>query len=108
MDFLRKLFGGGGGSTTPGDPNGLYFYVKPDGCDEVVRVRVNRNNDLSLADDGKNYWVRKVVQGTKCFHSADLTLYFNSGHQLTNSEINGGALVKAEDYQSWLESQALT
>ena len=52
MDFLKRLFGGGGASGE--DSAGLYYYVKPKGCDEVVRVRINRNNDLSLDDDGKN------------------------------------------------------
>ncbi len=82
MNFLKRIFGASGGIS--GDV-GLYYYVKPKGCDEVVRVRINRNNDLSIADDGKTLWVRKVVQGTKCFQTAELSLYFNQSRQLTSS-----------------------
>src|SRR5215204_1984597 len=104
MDFLKKLFGGGG-SASSGDAKGLYYYVKPKGCDEVVRVRVDRNNDPSLRDDGKTYWVHKVVMGTKCFQRAELDLYFSASRQLTNTEVSGGDLVKQEDYDAWLASQ---
>lgn len=100
MDFLKKLFGGG----ATGDV-GIYFYVKPHGCDEVVRVRINRNNDLSLADDGKTYQVHKMVMGTTCFQRVELDLYFGSNRQLKNSEISGGDLVKEADYNAWIESQ---
>ena len=86
MDFLKKLFIGGG-SASSGDAKGMYYYVKPKGCDEVVRVRIDRNNDPSLRDDGKTYWVHKVVMGNKCFHRAELDLYFSASRQLTNTEV---------------------
>ncbi len=105
MDFLRKLFGGG---ALGGDARGIYFYVRPKGCDEVVRVRIDRNNDLSLADDGKTYWVHKVVQGTKCFQRAELDIYFNQNRQLASSEVTGGDLVSEEDYQAWSATQEET
>ncbi len=101
MDFLKKLFGGAGGVS--GDA-GIYYYVKPNGCDEIVRVRINRNNDLSLADDGKSYWVRKVVMGTTCFQRVDLELYFTKNRQLTESKIDGGEIVKEDQYLNWLEA----
>lgn len=102
MDFLKKLLGGGASS---GDAKGLYYYVKPRGCDEVVRVRIDRNNDLSLSDDGKSYYVHKVVMGTKCFQRAEVEFYFNGSRQLTNSEVSGGEMVREADYDAWLASQ---
>lgn len=101
MDFLKKLFSGGGAS---GDV-GIYFYVKPSGCDEVVRVRINRNNDLSLAEDGKTYWVHKVVMGTTCFQRVELDVYFKQSRQVSETSISGGELVKKEDYEAWLASR---
>lgn len=105
MDFLKRLFGGGGSSTS-GDARGFYYYVRPTGCDEVVRVRIDRNNDLSLNDDNKTYWVHKVVMGTKCFQRAEVDFYFNQSRQLKNTEISGGVLVRQEDYDAWIESQS--
>ncbi len=107
MEFLKKLFGGSSTSgTSGGDRNGMYFYVKPRGCDEVVRVRIDMNNDLSLADSGNDYFVIKTVRGTsyKCTRSAELHLQFGGDRRLRNSEVSGGDLVKKEDYDAWLAS----
>lgn len=100
MDFLRRLFGGGGGD----DSKGMYVYVRPRGCDEVVRVRIDRYNDLSLSDDGETYWVHKYVRGTKCFQQVEVDLFFDKNRQLQNSEVAGGSLVSEEEYNAWVSS----
>jgi hypothetical protein len=106
MQFLRSLFGGGPRpARQTGDPDGLYYFVRPDGCEEVVRVRINRNNDLSLTDDGSGYLVHKHVRGVKCRQGVELDLYYNSKRQLINAEVSGGALVTEADYQAWLARQ---
>lgn len=108
MDFFRKLFGGGGaGQSASSDKDGLYYYVKPNGCSEVVQVRINVNNDLSLDDDGKGYLVRKTARGTtyKCTRSAELYLTYDSNRRLQNTEVSGGTLVTREDYEQWLAAQ---
>lgn len=109
MEFFKKLFGGGGGAGNGGgDRAGLYFYIQPKGCDEIVRVRIDTNNDLSLADDNSTYWVHKVVRGStyKCNRSAELDLFFGSDRRLQNTDVKNGALVTKEDYESWVASQA--
>lgn len=105
MDILKKLFGGGGGARVSGDADGLYYYVRPNGCEEVVRLRVNRYNDLSLTDDGKTLWAHKLVRGVKCRQSVELDLYYDSNRRLTNSEVSGGALVTEADYNEWTAKQ---
>lgn len=108
MDFFKRFFGGGGsGSTSSSDKDGLYYYVKPNGCTEIVRVRINVNNDLSLEDDGKGYFVRKSVRGTtyKCTRTAELLLSYDSNRRLQNTEIEGGTLVTRDDYDQWVASQ---
>lgn len=101
MDFLRRLFGGGGGGD---NAKGMYVYVRPRGCDEVVRVRIDRYNDLSLSDDGETYWVHKYVRGVKCFQQVEIDLFFDKNRQLQNSEVAGGALVSEEEYNAWVSS----
>jgi hypothetical protein len=103
MNFLKKLFGGNAAS----GERGLYFYVKPQGCEEVVRVRIDMNNDPSLADDNSTYFVRKTVRGTtyKCTRSAELYLTFDSGRKLQKTEVTGGALVSQTDYDAWTAAQ---
>jgi hypothetical protein len=106
MDIFKRLFGGGGsgasGNRSSGDPNGLYFYVKPNGCDEIVRVRIDRNNDLSLDDDNKSYVVHKLARGTKCFQTVEVDLYFDQNRRLVNSELQHGVMVTEDDYQAWI------
>jgi len=103
MDFLKRIFGGGGQSG--GDSAGRYFYVRPRGCEEVVRVRIDMRNDLSQTDDGSQLWVHKYVRGNVCFQQVELDLYFDANRNLSNSEVQGGALVTEADYQAWIEKQ---
>jgi len=106
VDFLKRLFGGGQPAAgESGDKTGMYFYVRPNGCDEVVRVRIDRNNDLSLADDNTTYWVRKLVRGSKCRQTVELELFFDSNRRLTGSNAQGGVLVEQADYDAWMRKQ---
>lgn len=104
MNFLKKLFGGS--SAGDRDGSGMYFYVKLLRCEDIIRVRVDMNNELSLNDDATGYWVRKMVSGSnyKCSH-AELNVYFDMNRKLQNSEVQGGQLVKREDYESWTSKQ---
>ena len=105
MNILKSLFGGG--SAEDRDARGSYFYVKPQRCDDILKVRVDMANDLSLADDGKSYWVRKLASSGnyKC-NQVELTLYFNNNRQLQDSEVQGGTLVDRKAYDAWVATQA--
>ncbi len=105
MDFLKKIFGGFGGG--PASPRGLFYYVQPKGCQEVVRVRIDTHNDLSLADDNTTYFVRKMVRGTtyKCTRTAELYLTFDNARRVQNTEVTNGTLVSETDYDAWVASQ---
>ena len=103
MNFLKKLFGADGNR---GD-RGMYLYVNPHRCDDVLRVRVDMSNDLSQRDDGNGYWVRKLASGGnyKC-NQVELTLYFDSNRRLVDQEIEGGKLVDKAVYDTWIAEQA--
>jgi hypothetical protein len=104
MEFFRKLFGGG---QQGHDRAGMYFYIRPTGCPEIVRVRIDRNNDLSLSDDNSTYFVTKSVRGSsyKCNRAAELNLTFGSNRQLATTEIVGGEQVTEAEYETWLAEQ---
>lgn len=110
MNFLKKLFGGGnsaGGSRSANDSSGMYFYVKLHRCGDIVRVRVDMNNELSQNDESDGYWVRKLVSNGnyKCTQS-ELTLYFDSSRKMTNTELQGGQLVGKDEYEAWQTTKA--
>ncbi len=102
MEFFKKLFSGGGPKQ-----RGQYYYVKPTGCTEVVRIRVDTMNELSQNDDNNGYFVRKSARGTsyKCTKTAELMLEFDSQKRLKNTEILGGTIVTEADYDAWLQSE---
>ncbi len=106
MDFLKRLLGGGKAQGPGGDPDGLYFYVKPYGCDEVVKFRVHRYNDLSAHDEGDRMFARKGVRGSVCTRTVEVELYFDKKYNLVDSTLQGGELVTETDYLVWLASQS--
>jgi hypothetical protein len=104
MDFFKRLFGGGAAAS--GGDRGLYFYVRPTGCTEVVRIRIDPMNELSQEDEGGGYFVRKMVRGTdyKCNRSAELLVSMGGDKRIRNTEVTGGTLVQQADYDAWVAS----
>ena len=94
MNFLKNLFGGGNRSKD----GGYYVYIKPKMCQEVVRVRINLNNDLSPTEDYNGYWIRKVASATRCPFQAEFTLQFDKSRKLVDRMIENGEFVSEEDY----------
>jgi hypothetical protein len=102
MNILKNLFGGGGGGGNRSADGGMYFYVRPRGCEEVVQVRINPSNDLSL--EGDAYFVRKIARGThRCFNPVELTLTFDKNRKLISSEVDKGEIVDEAAYNEWQE-----
>ena len=100
MKFLKKLLGGGRRS---GD-RGLYFYVQPKACQTIVQVRVDPLNEPSRTDDGKGFFVRKIVSGYRCPFQAELLIYFDNHRQPINTEVANGTLAHEADYLAQQQS----
>ncbi|MEM6280730.1 MAG: hypothetical protein AAF787_00940 [Chloroflexota bacterium] len=100
MNFLKNLFGGGNGASDANNDRGIYVYVRPRGCEEVIRVRLDPANDLSNADGG--YFVRKIARGNhRCFDPVEMSLYFDNNRKLVENDITGGELVEKADFEAW-------
>jgi len=100
MDLLKKLFSGGGGSRS--DDRGVYFYVQPKMCKEILRVRVDPMNDLSRMDDGDGFYARKMASGHRCPFQAELEIVFDKNRRIKSTDVTNGTLV---DESAWLEQQ---
>lgn len=101
MNFLKNLFGGG----SSGDERGFYVYVRPKRCEEIVEVRIDLYNDLSMAETGDGYIVRKMVRAIRCPFPAEITLYFDKNRNVTSSEASDGEFVSGEEYAAWRAEQ---
>jgi hypothetical protein len=97
LAFLRSLFGGrraGAGAGPSGADRGIYIRVRCNACGEVVQARVNPTAELSLEDDGKTYYVRKVLVGRQCFRSIEVELrYADLRGTEVSREVRGGTSV---------------
>jgi hypothetical protein len=103
VNFLKKLFSGPSGN--PADRDALYVYVQPKRCDEIIKVRVNLMNEPSKTDDGRGYYVRKIVSATRCPFQAELELFFDKHKDLQNQAVTNGEIVSQEDYEAYLAGQ---
>lgn len=105
MGFLKRLFGGGGATGgSNAEPYAMYFYVRPKRSEEIVRVRIDLRNDLSLSDDG-GYFVRKVVRAIRAPFPAELLVNFDDRRRMTGVSVENGETVDEEVYDEWAASR---
>jgi len=92
VSFLSRLFGGGSARTAA--DRGLFVDVRCNACGEVIRARINPTSELSLEDDGKNYFVRKGLVGKQCFRTIEVELrYSDLRGTLVDRVVHGGTFV---------------
>ena len=96
MNILKTLFGGGGRS----EDRGIYFYVQPKMCKEILRIRVDPLNDLSRADDGKNYWCRKLASAARCPFQAEVELHFDKNKRYVSADVTDGTLMSEAEWEA--------
>lgn len=96
--MLKKILSYFTGSrTTEAD---LYpIVVKCRRCGEIIRARVNLNNDLSVeynqAGSPREYICRKVLMGeARCYQQVEVRLVFDPSRRLKSKEVAGGDFVE--------------
>ena len=94
LERLRGLFGGGGGARKASPDGGIYVRVQCNACGEIIQARVNPTAELSLEDDGRTYYVRKVLVGKQCFRPIEVELRYADlrGTEISR-EVRGGTSV---------------
>jgi hypothetical protein len=100
MNFLKQIanFLTPRSAPTSGDV-GLYYYIRCNRCGEVIRVRVNPMNDLSISDEPNQRFTHKTIVGQRCYNRIEADFTYDNNRKLINSEISGGTLVTKEDYE---------
>ena len=101
MGFLKRLFGGGGKSNAPVDKNGVYMYFRsPKAADAVTKVRADKQHDLNRTDNG--FVWHKTIVDSKYFSRIQAIVYFDGNYQVSNSDLTGGEMITAEEYEAAL------
>jgi hypothetical protein len=101
MNFLKKLFGG----PARGDDRLTSIYVMSYRCKEPLEGKVDLFNELSKDDDGKGYYVRKVLHTSgrdRCFSEVEVQLWFDSKKQVSDHDVSGGRWLTADEYDEEL------
>lgn len=109
MSFLRRLFGGGGNSTS--DDRALHLYIKCGRCGAPVHVRVDLTNDLAADygdDDAEGYFVRKEVMDDRCFRIMHAELAFDTRRRELSRTIEGGEFITEDEYEQLRTSNGRT
>ncbi len=100
MNLLRKFWQGFSGGATSGDDVGLYYYVRCNRCGEVIRVRINPLNDLSLDDTATSLWAHKVIVGQRCYNRIEADFIYDTNRKLRTTNATGGAFVDKQAYEA--------
>ncbi len=106
MNLFRNLARAFAGAPKSGDDAGLYYYVRCARCGEVIQVRINRLNDLSVqygeGGDSKSdtFHVHKVMVGQRCYNRIEADFMFDNNRRLANKQIIGGTFVEQSDYEA--------
>ncbi len=79
------------------DGQALHARVRTDKRGEVIRVRLSKSSEMSLAPGG--YFVRKVLVGPKTLDQATLEVTMNRGHKVTLAVVEGGVLIPVRDWR---------
>ncbi len=113
MGFLAKLrqflFGAPGAAhpaqAAAGDPYGLWFHFRCDHCGSVVRIRVDKRNDLDRGYEGLGAAaLHKEIMDNKCFRLIRAELTLDASYQLITAVVDGGLLITREEYEAALKS----
>jgi hypothetical protein len=97
MGLLKKI-GSLFGSPSKSDDAGYWIAVQCNRCGEIVRVRIDMRNDLSINyEEGGGYFCHKTLIGDQlCFQRMEVELTFDRSRNLVNRKVQGGKFVEAE------------
>ncbi len=102
MNFLKKLFSGGG------DPRdgGMYFYVRSRRSGEIVQVRLDLNQLSPEYEDERvtGYYARKMLVGQRSFERMEAEFSFNAQKKLLDKSVQGGEFVTREEWVAQQEN----
>lgn len=107
MGIFNKLFSTFGSSE---NRRNYWYFVKCNNCKEVLKGRIDMQNDLSLVYSSEknktSYYCRKVLVGSnRCFRPMEAEFFFDSDRRLLDSKIHGGQFVGEDEYSQNKDTQ---
>jgi hypothetical protein len=97
MNWLRKLLGISGSSTSQEEKGLITLYIRCSRCGSIVPVRIRTSSDISRDDDDAPF-VRKVVIDNTCYSRMEMELRFDGAYRIVDRSIQGGEFVTREQW----------
>jgi hypothetical protein len=102
MDFLKRLFGGGGAV----QQGGTYFYIRSRRSGEVIQLRLDLNQLTPEYENERvsGYYAHKTLVGQRSFERLEAEFQFDPNKRLLEKSVSGGEFVTREDWVAQQES----
>ena len=100
FDNLKQIF-----SSTPGDPNAIWLYVRCARCGMPLAVRVDLRNELSADYEQGGYVLVKEMMDSKCFTLMRAQVRFNQQRNMTEHQVEGGTWMTRDEYEAMTNEQ---
>lgn len=105
-----------------GDDRYLTIYLYSNRCREALYARIDRMNELSIAEqaemdgddavsimpDGAAFFVRKVVHTSgenRCFGQVEVELWLDSRKQVLSHTVKGGRWLDEDEYNRLIDEE---
>ena len=99
FDSLKALFGGSSSSSKQTN-RAYWIYIRCRRCGEVIKTRLDLQNNLSQNDEG-GYSASKTLVGNRlCFERIEVNLTFDENRRLINRDISHGDFITAAEYEA--------
>lgn len=95
LDRVKSMFA----SSSGGDPNALWLYVRCARCGTLVAVRVDLRNEPSIDYENGGYILHKEIMDSKCFTLMRAVVRFDDKHNVVAQKLDKGAFITQEEYE---------
>ncbi len=86
------------------DSSALWIYAQCDDCQEKIKVRIDKKNDIQDLVESENpnhvYTLKKEIIGNKCFNLIKVILYLDEKYKVISSDALNGKLISKQDYET--------
>ena len=109
MSLFSKLLNALKGKPPGGSDRYIPIYVYSNRCQELIVGQIDIMNEVSLADEGGSYYVRKVLHTSgkdRCFGQVEVEVWLDQNKRIARSEVQGGRWLTVDEFEAELARQA--